>query len=161
MPINFRLSPAEVEYIVHHCVADAVWVDPSHADLLDHLDVPHRFVLGEDDDLYNHDADPRPWSDCREDAPATINYTSGTTAKPKGVQLSHRSLWLNACVLALHAGVSDRDVYLHTLPMFHVNGWGLPYAITGLGGQHIILRQIDGTAVSNDTESPCCALHRQ
>ncbi|MET0456545.1 MAG: AMP-binding protein [Mycobacterium sp.] len=147
VPINFRLTSAEVEYIVHHCDADAVWVDPSHRHLLDGLKVPHRFVLGEDDDLYRHGTDPQPWLDGREDAIATINYTSGTTARPKGVRLTHRSLWLNACVLALHAGVSDRDVYLHTLPMFHVNGWGMPYALTGLGGQHIILRQVNGAEI--------------
>ena len=152
VPINFRLTAAEVEYIVHHSGAHAVWVDPSHASLLDNLKVPHRFVLGDDDNLYMHGVAPEPWLDYREDAMATINYTSGTTAKPKGVQLTHRNLWLNACILALHAGVSDRDVYLHTLPMFHVNGWGMPYALTALGGQHIVLRQIDGAEILNRIE---------
>ena len=147
VPINFRLTPPEVEYIVHHSGAHALWVDPSLAHLLDHVNVPHRFVLGDDDELLLHGVEPRPWTKFSEDAVATINYTSGTTARPKGVQLTHRSLWLNACMLALHAGVTDRDVYLHTLPMFHVNGWGMPYAITGLGGRHIILRQVDGSEI--------------
>ena len=70
----------------------------------------------------------RPWADPDEAATATINYTSGTTARPKGVQLTHRNLWLNATVFGMHTTITDRDVYLHTLPMFHCNGWGMPYA---------------------------------
>ena len=69
----------------------------------------------------------RPWEP-DEDATATINYTSGTTARPKGVQMTHRNLWLNATTFGWQTGVSDRDVYLHTLPMFHCNGWGMPFA---------------------------------
>ncbi|MFI5428891.1 AMP-binding protein [Aeromicrobium sp. UC242_57] len=76
-----------------------------------------------------------------------MNYTSGTTARPKGVQLTHRNLWLNAATFGWHAQVNDDDVYLHTLPMFHANGWGMPYAITGMGGQHIVLRQVDGAEI--------------
>ena len=75
---------------------------------------------------------PKPWEP-DENATATINYTSGTTARPKGVQITHRNIWVNAVTFALHAGVTDRDVYLHTLPMFHANGWGMPFAMTGLG----------------------------
>ena len=82
-----------------------------------------------------------------EDATATINYTSGTTARPKGVQLTHRNLWLNAATFGWHMGVSDRDVYLHTLPMFHCNGWGMVYAVTAMGGKHIVLRKVDGAEI--------------
>ena len=90
------------------------------------------FVLGDDDDLYRSRAPSRePWEP-DENATATINYTSGTTARPKGVQITHRNIWTNAVTFALHAGVTDRDVYLHTLPMFHANGWGMPFAMTGL-----------------------------
>jgi acyl-CoA synthetase (AMP-forming)/AMP-acid ligase II len=63
------------------------------------------------------------------------------------VQLTHRCLWLNATVFGLHTTISDRDVLLHTLPMFHVNGWGMPYGVTGVGGRHIVLRQVDGTEI--------------
>src|SRR6185436_12212801 len=82
-----------------------------------------------------------------ENATATINYTSGTTARPKGVELTHRNLWLNATTLALHAGVTDRDVYMHTLPMFHANGWGMPFGLTGLGVKQVVLRKVDGAEI--------------
>ena len=85
--------------------------------------------------------------DADEDATATINYTSGTTARPKGVELTHRTIWLNATIFGWQAGVSDRDVYLHTLPMFHCNGWGMPYGVTGMGGRHIVLRKVDGAEI--------------
>jgi fatty-acyl-CoA synthase len=153
VPINFRLARAEIEYIVRHSGASVVYVDPSLEDVLDTLDVPHKFVLGDDAALFaSGTGDPRPWDDPDENATATINYTSGTTARPKGVQLTHRNLWLNATVLGLHTGISDRDVLLHTLPMFHCNGWGMPYGVTGVGGTHIVLRQVDGTEILRRVE---------
>jgi acyl-CoA synthetase (AMP-forming)/AMP-acid ligase II len=87
-----------------------------------------------------------------EDATCTINYTSGTTARPKGVQLTHRSCWLNAASFGWHTTVTDRDVHLHTLPMFHVNGWGMPYAVTGMGGTHVVIRKIDGEEILRRVE---------
>jgi fatty-acyl-CoA synthase len=153
VPINFRLAFAEIEYIVRHSGASVVYADPSVRDVLDTLDVPHKFVLGDDEALFASGAgDPRPWDDPDENATATINYTSGTTARPKGVQLTHRNLWLNATVFGLHTGISDRDVLLHTLPMFHCNGWGMPYGVTGVGGLHIVLRQVDGTEILRRVE---------
>ena len=110
-------------------------------------------MLGDDDDLYAvpEGAEPRPWEP-DEGATATINYTSGTTARPKGVQITHRNIWTNAVTFALHAGVTDRDVYLHTLPMFHANGWGMPFAMTGLGVQHVVLRKVDGAEILRRVE---------
>ncbi|HET8582282.1 MAG TPA: AMP-binding protein, partial [Jatrophihabitans sp.] len=58
-----------------------------------------------------------------------------------------RNNWLNAVTFGLHTTISDRDVYLHTLPMFHANGWGMPFAITGVGGQHVVLRKVDGAEI--------------
>ena len=147
VPINFRLAVPEINYIVEHSGADVVYADPSVAHLLDGLPAKHRFVLGEDDDLFLPDTEPAAWDAPDENVTATINYTSGTTARPKGVQLTHRSLWLNATVFGLHMGMSDGDVYLHTLPMFHANGWGMPYGVTGMGGRHVVLRQVDGTEI--------------
>jgi fatty-acyl-CoA synthase len=147
VPINFRLSRAEIEYIVGHSGAQVVYADPSLKQTLDRLDVAHRFVLGEDDALYLPDTEPKAWDDPDEGATATINYTSGTTARPKGVQLTHRNNWLNATVFGLHTTISDRDVYLHTLPMFHANGWGMPFGVTGVGAKPVVLRQVDGTEI--------------
>ncbi|NUU23896.1 MAG: AMP-binding protein [Streptomycetaceae bacterium] len=152
VPINFRLTAPEIEYIVGHSGASVVYADPSCAHLLDGLDVKHKFVLGDDDALYLRGTEPRPWDAPDENATATINYTSGTTARPKGVQLTHRNLWLNATVFGLHTTVTEDDVYLHTLPMFHANGWGMPYGVTGLGGRHIVLRQVDGTEILRRVE---------
>ena len=147
VPVNFRLAPAEVEYIVGHSGAEVLFIDPELTSLLDTVRVPHTYVLGECDDEFFSGRDAgRPWAG-EEGATATINYTSGTTARPKGVQLTHRNLWLNAVTFAMHTTLSDRDVLLHTLPMFHANGWGMPYALTGVGGRHIVLRKVDGAEV--------------
>jgi fatty-acyl-CoA synthase len=152
VPINFRLSRAEIEYIVGHSGAQVVYCDPEQKDVLDGLDVEHKFLLGDDDDLYLPDTEPKAWAAPDENATATINYTSGTTARPKGVQLTHRNNWLNATVFGLHTTISDRDVYLHTLPMFHANGWGMPFGMTGVGAQHVVLRKVDGTEILRRVE---------
>jgi acyl-CoA synthetase (AMP-forming)/AMP-acid ligase II len=147
VPVNFRLRPDEVRYIVEHSGARVLYVDPELADTLKDVECEHTFVLGEDSDLYaDEGATPRPW-DPDENATACINYTSGTTARPKGVQITHRNIWVNAVTFGLHAGVTDRDVYLHTLPMFHANGWGMPFAMTGLGVPQVVLRKVDGTEI--------------
>lgn len=147
VPINFRLTADEVHYIVEHSGAEVLIVDPSVRGVLEGIDVEHTFVIGEDDDvMWSNPSTPVEWEG-DEDATATINYTSGTTARPKGVQLTHRNLWLNAATFGWHARVDEDDVYLHTLPMFHANGWGMPYAITGMGGKHVVLRQVDGAEI--------------
>src|ERR687898_897419 len=148
VPINFRLNADEVGYIVEHSGASMLLVDPELDESLSSVGAKHRFVMGTeaDDELFREGSQPDPWEP-DEDATATINYTSGTTARPKGVQLTHRNCWINATVFGWQTGVNDRDVYLHTLPMFHCNGWGLPYAVTGMGGRHIVLRKVDGAEI--------------
>ncbi len=152
VPINFRLRPDEIAYIVAHSGARVLYVDPELVESVSGIDVEHRFVLGEDESMFAAvGAEPRGWEP-DENATATINYTSGTTARPKGVQLTHRNLWTNAVTFGLHAGVSDRDVYLHTLPMFHANGWGMPFAMTGLGVPQVVLRKVDGAEILRRVE---------
>ncbi|MFD0276299.1 AMP-binding protein [Kitasatospora sp. NPDC127111] len=148
VPVNFRLKAEEVSYIVEQSGASVLLVDPELAEPLAGVTAKHTFVLGADSDalLYDFDRQPRRY-EIGENDTATINYTSGTTARPKGVQLTHRNIWLNATLMGLHFGASDRDVYLHTLPMFHANGWGLPFSLTGLGAQHIVLRKVDGAEI--------------
>jgi fatty-acyl-CoA synthase len=153
VPINFRLVAEEVRYIIEHSGARVLLVDPELDQALADVTCEHRFVIGADADeaLMRYDAEPEPWT-YDEDATATINYTSGTTARPKGVQLTHRNIWLNATTFGWHLGISDRDVYLHTLPQFHCNGWGVLYAVTGMGGKHVIIRKIDGTEILRRVE---------
>ena len=148
VPINFRLSHDEIAYIVEHCGATMLLVDPSLEDLTKDIPVKHYVVMGKDSDdqMYLHGVEPEPWEP-DEDVTATINYTSGTTARPKGVEQTHRALWVNATTFGWHAGVSDRDNYLHTLPMFHCNGWGQPFAVTGMGGKHVVLREVRGDEI--------------
>lgn len=147
VPVNFRLRPDEVQYVVDHSGARALYIDPELWDTYEGVTCEYKFVLGQDENLYApKGAGPRPWAP-DENAVATINYTSGTTARPKGVALTHRNLWLNATVFGLHTTVSDRDVYLHTLPLFHVNGWGMPFIMAGVGARQILLRKVDGDEI--------------
>jgi acyl-CoA synthetase (AMP-forming)/AMP-acid ligase II len=148
VPVNFRLNRDEMAYILEHSGATTLLVDPEYADLVADIPVQHRFVLGTatDPELFGRTGTPA-LASTDERATATINYTSGTTARPKGVQMTHRNLWLNAVTFGWHMGVTDRDVYLHTLPMFHCNGWGLPFAITGMGARHVVIRKIDGDEI--------------
>jgi len=149
VPINFRLSTEEMKYIIGHSGSSVLLYDPELADQVADLDVKHKIVLGTegDEELYLEGVEPEPWAEPDEDATATINYTSGTTARPKGVQLTHRNLALNALTFGWHVGVSDRDTYLHTLPMFHCNGWGMPFALTAMGVKQVVLRKVDGAEI--------------
>src|SRR5665213_1260290 len=139
VPINFRLTREEVAYIVEQSGARVLLIDPELEEELESVTCEHKFILGDSSDrvLFRHGTEPAEWNP-DESATATINYTSGTTSRPKGVQITHRNIWINAATFALHNGASDRDVYWHTLPMFHANVCVMPYAMTGLNRLRII-----------------------
>jgi fatty-acyl-CoA synthase len=151
VPVNFRLNADEVQYVVDHSGASVLLVDPEIDEALDRVTAKERIVLDgrQDSELFAAappGRTPREW-EADESAAVSINYTSGTTARPKGVQLTHRNCWLNAVTFGWHTGVSDRDTYLHTLPMFHCNGWGMPYAVTATGCPQVVVRKVDGEEI--------------
>ncbi|MEY2435113.1 MAG: hypothetical protein QOC92_4838, partial [Acidimicrobiaceae bacterium] len=149
VPVNFRLNSDEIGYIVEHCGASMLLYDPELEETLAGIDCKHKIKLGTatDGEIFLEGREPQAWANPDEEATGTINYTSGTTARPKGVQLTHRSLWINSATFGWHTSVSDRDTYLHTLPMFHCNGWGMPYALTAMGAKQIVLRKVDGADI--------------
>ena len=149
VPVNFRLNAEEIRYVIEHSSSSVLLVDPELDEPLRHIPVKHRLVLGAGTDaqLFQR-AGARPkFHVTDENATVSINYTSGTTARPKGVQLTHRNFWLNAVTFGWHLAMTDRDVYLHTLPMFHCNGWGMPYALTAIGVRQVVIRKIDGDEI--------------
>jgi len=160
MPLNFRLVSDDFLYILNHGGAKVVIVEEG----LEHLIEPIRSQLETIEHfLVARDASEpsnREWSDyetlladssSEEPAQAEIDeyeasallYTSGTTGRPKGVMLTHRNLYMNAMNSICEFGIHERDVYLHTLAQFHCNGWGIPYAVTGMGGTHVNIRKFD------------------
>ena len=153
VPVNYRLNADEISYIVGHSGSSVLLVDPESEESLRGISAKHKIVLdgAADAELFGAAADgaePAGWA-----ATASINYTSGTTARPKGVQLTHRNCWLNAATFGWHTAVTDRDVFMHTLPMFHCNGWGMPYAVTGMGVPQIVVRKIDGEEILSRIEA--------
>jgi fatty-acyl-CoA synthase len=151
VPVNYRLNAEDIGYILGHSGATVLLVDPESQAALAGIHVKHRIVLDgtADAELFAEapaGVEPRAW-EADEDATASINYTSGTTARPKGVQLTHRNCWINATTFGWHTALCDRDVFMHTLPMFHCNGWGMPYAVTAMGCEQVVVRRIDGEEI--------------
>ena len=160
--INTRLSGAEIAYILNHSGSKVLVADSELlAAVAPHLAECHdlevvvqvadvsrpidldRPTLEYSSMLDQGDATIRPWRVDDELRPISINYTSGTTGRPKGVQYTHRGAHLNSLAELLHSEHSPESVYLWTLPMFHCNGWCTTWAVTAFGGHHICLRAVD------------------
>ena len=169
--INTRLTGEEVSYILRHSgakvlVADAALL-PVAVAAADGNGMVTTLVVAADAEAGSADpdltarpglvsypefvarqaADPLPWSVPDELTPITINYTSGTTGRPKGVIYTHRGAYLNSYAQIIHSRHDENSVYLWTLPMFHCNGWCTPWAVTAIGGTHVCLRDVRGDAI--------------
>jgi acyl-CoA synthetase (AMP-forming)/AMP-acid ligase II len=145
--INTRLTAAEIRFILEHSAPDVLVVDPSLAHLVADAPVERVLVTGAGGDyeaLLRSAPDGEPEDRlASEDDTISINYTSGTTGRPKGVMYTHRGAYLNALAEAAHAHITSRSIYLWTLPMFHCNGWCFTWAVTAVGATHVCLRKVD------------------
>ena len=157
VPINYRLIPADFEYILQHSGSRVVLVDAEYLHLVDDIretvpSVEHFVAIPYGDHPITGDwidyegwiaaqpSDPPPDPGLEETDLLSINYTSGTTARPKGVMITHRNAYINAYNFIAHLRIGQDDVELWTLPMFHANGWGGVYALTAMGAKHVVLR---------------------
>jgi fatty-acyl-CoA synthase len=142
VPLNIRLAAAELRAIIDDCTAEVLVVDPSMGQ---GLVAPRTITIGPE-----YEALLASWDGALvdrvvadENEVCELFYTSGTTGLPKGAMLTHRNLATHAVDSALTMACTHRDVVLHTIPLFHVNGWGTPHWVTLLGGRHVMLRRFD------------------
>ena len=159
VPINFRLSLDDFAYIIEHSGATVVcaWEDYLEGidGIRDRLPMVEHFVAlsGEREGWLDYETALRAQSpdvarpDIAEGDLLTINYTSGTTARPKGVMITHRNAYLNAIGTLIHLRIGIGDRYLWTLPMFHANGWTFVWIVTAAGATHICLPKAEPLTV--------------
>jgi fatty-acyl-CoA synthase len=169
--VNTRLTAEEVAYILSHSGAKLVVVDAAllstAAAAVKDVEAVTELVVAEDTEIAPADRDlsdeprlvsyseflargtgePLSWSVSDELAPIAVNYTSGTTGRPRGVIYTHRGAYLNCFGEIIHSRHDENSVYLWTLPMFHCNGWCTPWSLTAIGGTHVCLREVRGDAI--------------
>ena len=149
--LNHRQNASEIGRILEHSGARFLFVDHEFEHLAEGANVLRTVRIddtGDPDDPYeaflsdgSPKLAPRPLQDERE--PISINYTSGTTGRPKGALYHHRGAYLNALGQVIETGLTPESVYLWTLPMFHCNGWCFTWAVTAVGGRHVCLRRVE------------------
>jgi fatty-acyl-CoA synthase len=169
--VNTRLTAEDVAYILSHSGAKLVVVDAAllstAAAAVKDVEAVTELVVAEDTEIAPADRDlsaeprlasyseflargtgePLSWSVSDELAPIAVNYTSGTTGRPRGVIYTHRGAYLNCFGEIIHSRHDENSVYLWTLPMFHCNGWCTPWSLTAIGGMHVCLREVRGDAI--------------
>jgi fatty-acyl-CoA synthase len=159
VPCNFRLTADDFAYLIAHSGSKVVCAHPDQMEAVDRvraqlptsiryvaLESPRQGWLDYEDLLARTPAVPeRPEIDERD--LLSINYTSGTTSRPKGVMITHRNAYLNAVGTLVHLPMRVGDRYLWTLPMFHANGWTFTWIVTAVGGTHVCLPKIDPARV--------------
>jgi fatty-acyl-CoA synthase len=159
VPINYRLTADDFVYIVNHSGTSVLCVDSDYLDMIDGVrdqmpEVRHFVAFeGARDGWLDYEqavAGTAPGASFPEPGERdllTINYTSGTTARPKGVMITHRNAYMNVVGTLLHLPMDVGDRYLWTLPMFHANGWTYPWTVTAAAAAHICLRKVEPAAV--------------
>jgi len=162
LPLNIRLAPAELARILSHSGARVLLVDEMFAEVATELEarLDHSLELvwigappagrGEaryEELLARASSAPPPTPTIDEDDVAELFYTSGTTGEPRGVMLTHRNLYLHALSFLVTFRAAEPDVQLHTIALFHVNGWGTPQALTAVGARHVLVRGFDPAEV--------------
>lgn len=167
LPLNIRLSAEELTYILNDAAPNFLFFDPEFTPLVECLrqtakSVGHFIALRPDSTgakpewahakLYDEllaAAEPREidYRGIDEHSVAELFYTSGTTAYPKGVMLTHRNLYLHALYTSIGTRVNDSTVHLYTVPVFHVSGWGAPHTVTLVGGRHVMIKKFDPLTV--------------
>src|SRR5262245_1423898 len=155
VPLNYRLLADDFAYMIAHSGARIVCAHPDYFDAVDSVrsqlpDVEHFVALeGEKvgwldyEQILSSSSGEYSTLPISETDLLTINYTSGTTSRPKGVMITHRNAYMNAIGTLLHRPMTCADRYLWTLPMFHANGWTFVWIVTAVGGVHICLRKVE------------------
>ena len=159
VPLNHRLIADDFVYLLNHSGARIVCADRDYLGIIDSIrsrlpQLEHFVALtGEANDWLDYEtllsarAPDFVRPEIRETDLLTINYTSGTTSRPKGVMITHRNAWMNSIGTLIHQPITCADRYLWTLPMFHANGWTFVWTITAAGATHICLRKVEPRAV--------------
>ena len=149
LPLNVRLSAWEMQQILDDAEPSVLFVHGDHAKVAEEL-LPRKLCrLGDEYErlLAAQPAEPFEPEPFGEDDVCELFYTSGTTSTPKGAMLTHRALATHAVDSALTQGITHRDVILHTIALFHVNGWGTPHYVTALGARHVLIDKFDAGEV--------------
>lgn len=159
VPINYRLIADDFAYIINHCGARMVCVHSDYLDMVDsirgQLPTVERFVAleGAKDGWLDYEATLAATAPTftpvaiQETDLLSINYTSGTTSRPKGVMITHRNAYINVLGTLAHHSMGPQDRYLWTLPMFHANGWTFVWIVTARGATHVCLRRVEPRAI--------------
>ena len=156
--MNMRLTAADLAYIVEHSDAKVLIYDVEFEDtaraisakVAANVNHPLKLIRAGGNDEYEKflaDASPHIEPVTDERSLLSVNYTSGTTGKPKGVMYHHRGAYLQALAMAMHTHLHESSVYLWILPMFHCNGWCFTWGVTAAGGTHLCLRKLDAGAI--------------
>jgi len=159
VPLNYRLTAEDFVYLIVHSGARVVC---AHSDYLEAIDSV-RPRLTQVEHFVALEGARSGWLDYEATLATTppdftmpaiaesdliaINYTSGTTSKPKGVMITHRNAWTNTVGTLVHIHMTPADRYLWTLPMFHANGWTFVWTVTAVGATHVCLRKVEAAAV--------------